>query len=91
MEQFCSRLAEVRHSESRKQIFRAEETQPQAEGITSVAHFRFLKETKPWDQKLFQENRLLHLSNFLYFFLTLLIFDRNLGEMWGWIHFNLNV
>lgn len=51
MEQFCSRLAEVRHSESRKQIFRAEETQPQAEGITSVAHFRFLKESKPQDQK----------------------------------------
>lgn len=90
MEQFCSRLAEVRHSESRKQIFRAEETQPQAEGITSVAHFRFLKESKPQDQKLFQ-NRLLRLSNLLYFFLTLLIFDQNLGEMWGWIHFNLNV
>lgn len=45
LEQFCSSLAEVRHSETRKQVSRAQETQPQAKGIMSVAHFQFLKES----------------------------------------------
>lgn len=45
LEQFCSSLAEVRHSETRKQVSRAQETKPQAKGIMSVAHFRFLKES----------------------------------------------
>lgn len=46
MGQVCSRLAEVGHNESRKPVFRTEETQPQVEGIISVAHFRFLKSSQ---------------------------------------------
>lgn len=49
MEQFCSRLAEVRRSEIRRQVFRTEETQHQAEGIISVAHFF---SAKPHDEKV---------------------------------------
>lgn len=45
LEQFCSSHAEVRHSETRKQVSRAQETEPQAKGIMSVAHFQFLKES----------------------------------------------
>lgn len=45
LKQICSRLSEVEHSETRKQVFSTQETQSQAEGIISVAHFQFLKES----------------------------------------------